>query len=210
VKAKENKNPKFSEADALVVASTRQQRARTLRKIGKPSKTFVKPITPQAPFVNTRGNQVPIVRRENPKQHYNLGSRNGLGYTQPRVNNRPLLSTPNVRPLTSHNQRSSFQNNQSNSRRNFYINKRLSQYQYHNYQRRDNSYSNQSFFRPQTYESYRPIFQSHNNFQNNPWSAFSRFGIKKLCVLLQDPRMSNLGTLNANLNGPKKQWVPKT
>ena len=198
MKAKEKENPKFYEADVLVDASTCQQRARPLRKIGESWKTFVIPITPQAPFVNTRGNQAPIARRENPKQHYNLGSRNGLGYTQPQVNNRSLLSTSNVRSLTSHNQRSSFQNNQSNPRRNFYNNKRSSQYQYHNYQRRDNSYSNQSFFRPQTYQNYRPCFQNQNNFQNNPWSAFSSFGIEKLCVLLQDPRMFNLGMLNAN------------
>lgn len=202
VKAKESENPKVSVTDALLDASTRQQRARTLREIGSSSNNVFKPITPQAPFANTRGNQAPIARRQNPKQFYNPSSRNVLGYTQPRVNHRPILPTPNVRPL-SYNQRSSFQYNQSFPRRNFYnYNQRSSQYQPNNYQRRDNFYPNQSFF--------RPIYQTQSDYQNNPWSAFSKIGIEKLCILLQDPRMFNLGTLNANQNGPKKQWVPKT
>jgi hypothetical protein len=112
-----------------------------------------------------------------------------------------------MRSSTSFNQRPSFQNNQ---RRNFSnYGKKSSQYQYNNYQRRNNSYSNQNLFRPQAYHNYRPSYQIQNDYQNNPWSAFSKFGIEKLCVLLQDPRIFNLGTLNANQNGPKKQWVPK-
>jgi hypothetical protein len=112
-----------------------------------------------------------------------------------------------MRSSTSYNQRPTFQNNQ---RRNFFnYGQRSSQYQQDNYQRRDNFYSNQNFFRPQAYHNYRPSYQTQNDYQNNPWSAFSKYGIGKLCVLLQDPRMFNLGTLNANQNGPKKQWVAK-
>ena len=183
---------------------TTRQRASPLREIGESYKTFIKPITPQAPLANTRGNQVSGTMRENPKQLYKSGYHNGLGYIQPRVNTRPLLPTPNMRLTNPYNQRSSLQNYQ---RRNFY--QRTSHYQSNNYQRRDNSYPNQTFFRPQGYNNYRSSYQSQNNFQNNPWSAFSSFGIEKLCVLLQDPRMFNLGTLNANQNGPKKQWVPR-
>jgi hypothetical protein len=183
------------------------QRARPLRKIGSSLNNVIKPITPQAPLVSIRGNQAPIARRENSTQFSNSSSRNGLGYSQPRVNYRPLLPTPNMRSSTSYNQRPSIQNNQ---RRNFSnYDQKPSQYQYNNYQRRDNPYPNQNFFRPQGYHNRRPSYQIQNDYQNNPWSAFSKFGIEKLCVLLQDPRIFNLGTLNANQNGPKKRWVPK-
>ena len=81
VKAKENETSKPSEADALLDASTRQQRARPLRKVGVSSKINNKSITPQAPFANTRGNQASIKGKENPKQNFDLGFHNGLGYT---------------------------------------------------------------------------------------------------------------------------------
>ena len=185
---------------------TRQERARPLRNFGNLSNNINKPTTPQAPFSNTQGNQATIKRMGNPKQSFNSGFRNGLGYTQPRVYNKPILPTPNMRPSTSYNQRPSFHNNQ---RRNSYNSQKFSQYQRNNYQRRYNSYSNQTFFRPQDRPSYRTSYQNQNSFQNNPWSAFSNFGIEKLCMFLQDPRMFDLGSLKANQYGPKKQWVPK-
>ena len=55
----------------------------------------------------------------------------------------------------------------------------------------------------------RPRFQNYNSFQNNPWSTLSNFGIRQLCILLQDPRMFNLGFLCTNHVGPIKQWGPK-
>lgn len=112
VKAKENKAPIIPETDALADASTRHQRARPLRKIGPSSNNVIKPITPQAPLESTRGNQAPIAKRENPKQFSNSSSRNGLGYSQPRVDNRPFLPRPNMRSSTSYNQRPTSQNNQ--------------------------------------------------------------------------------------------------
>ena len=157
VKAKEMETPKNSGSDALSDASTRRERARPLRNFENLSNVAYKPNTPQTPFANTRGNQVPIKRIENPKQSFNSGFRNGLGYTQPRVYNKPILPTPNTKPSTSYNKRSSFHNNQ---RHNSYYNQHSPQYQRNNYQRRNNSYSNQTFFRPQGYNYYKPSYQN--------------------------------------------------
>ena len=54
-----------------------------------------------------------------------------------------------------------------------------------------------------------PSFQNKTNFQNNSYFTLSRYGIEQLYILLQDPRVFNLGFLCANHGGPKKQWVPK-
>ena len=158
-----------------------------------------------APFVNTKGTQTPITRNETPKQFYNPVSCNGLGYTQARVDHKPILPTPNMKP--SYNQRHSFQNNQSSSRRNFY-NQRSSHRQYNSYQRRENSYPNQRFFRPHNHQNIGPRSQNQSNFSNNPWSMFSSYGLETLSVLLHDPRMFNLGVSYANNNGPNNHWGP--
>jgi hypothetical protein len=63
VKTKENEAPKIPKADAL----TRHQRARPLRKIGSPLNDNIKPISPQAPLVITRGNQAPIAKKRKSK-----------------------------------------------------------------------------------------------------------------------------------------------
>ncbi|GKC71214.1 hypothetical protein Tco_1117097, partial [Tanacetum coccineum] len=54
--------------------------------------------------------------------------------------------------------------------------------------RRDNSDPNQTF--------------PHS--QNMHLLIFSKFSLKTLCILLQDPRMYNLEMFYANLNGPKR------
>ncbi|GJX66252.1 hypothetical protein Tco_0300595 [Tanacetum coccineum] len=52
------------------------------------STSFVKPVVPQTYFVNTRGHQAPITR----DQGYYSSSHNGLGYTQPRVDLKPVTT----------------------------------------------------------------------------------------------------------------------
>ena len=85
-----NKTLKYSKSDALVDASTRQKRARILRKRGVQTKSFIKPINTQVPLANTRHNQRPIVWSETTKPYYNPVSYNGLTYTHARVDQRPL------------------------------------------------------------------------------------------------------------------------
>ncbi|GKD70254.1 hypothetical protein Tco_1324344 [Tanacetum coccineum] len=94
------------------------------------SNSFLKPVVPQTHFVNTRGPQAPIRRLETRHQGYHSGSHNGIGYTRPRVDPRPLLPIPNMRPSNSYNRRPYFQNNHSSERRNFHSNQRSSYHQH--------------------------------------------------------------------------------
>ena len=165
-----------------------------------------KTIVPQTPFANTRGTQTPITRSETPKQFHNPVSRNGLGYKQDQVDHKPILPTPNTKP--SYSRRNSYHNNRSSSRRNFYKNKTPSHHEYNSYQRRENSYPNQRFFRPHNHQNFGPRFQNQSNSFNNSWSMFSNYGLETLSVLLQDPRMFNLEMFCANNNGPNNHWGP--
>ncbi|GKB57351.1 hypothetical protein Tco_0913537, partial [Tanacetum coccineum] len=66
------------------------------------STSFVKSNVPQSPFVNTRGSQAPIKRVQTNHQGYYSNSHNELRYTLPRVEPRPLLPTPHMRPSNSY------------------------------------------------------------------------------------------------------------
>ncbi|GJV17865.1 protein CHUP1, chloroplastic [Tanacetum coccineum] len=66
------------------------------------STSFVKPVIPQTHFANTRGPQAPIRRVESIHQGHHSSSHNRLIYTRPRVNSRPLLPTPHMRPSNSY------------------------------------------------------------------------------------------------------------
>ncbi|GJW03312.1 hypothetical protein Tco_1562168 [Tanacetum coccineum] len=83
------------------------------------SNNFVKPIAPQTPFVNTRGTQAPNKRVETKYLGHHSDLHNRLGYSRPRVNPRPILPTPHMRPSNSYARRPCFQNNRSSERRIF-------------------------------------------------------------------------------------------
>ncbi|GJW58700.1 hypothetical protein Tco_0105431 [Tanacetum coccineum] len=138
------------------------------------STSFVKLVVPQTHFANTQGLQAPIRRVEITHQD-TLGALTvDLDYTLASDDPRPLFPTPHMRPSNSYARRPSFQNNHSSRGRYFYQNQSSSHHQPRTSQREENSYQNQ---RLKTPWSVGPNLQNSYDFQNNPWSAFSR------CVL---------------------------